>query len=174
MSAYGDEKDLFPHVVLHSPAARGAVPLARIHSECMTGDMFHSTRCECGEQLDRSLEEIGKKGGVLIYLRQEGRGIGLVEKLKAYNLQDEGLNTIEANEALGHQSDSRSYEVAASILKDLKIPVIRLMTNNPLKVKALEAFGIEVKERVPLVIEARPENAGYLEVKRAVMGHYLG
>ncbi|MBV42386.1 MAG: GTP cyclohydrolase II [Crocinitomicaceae bacterium] len=174
MSAYGDEKDLFPHVVLHAPVARGVVPLARIHSECMTGDMFHSTRCECGEQLDRSLEEIGKKGGVLIYLRQEGRGIGLVEKLKAYNLQDEGLNTIEANEALGHQSDSRSYEVAARILKDLKIPVIRLMTNNPLKVKALEAFGIEVKERVPLVIEARPENAGYLEVKRAAMGHYLG
>ena len=91
-----------------------------------------------------------------------------------YNLQDEGLNTIEANEALGHQSDSRSYEVAARILKDLEIPVIRLMTNNPLKVEALEALGITVKERIPLVIEARPENAGYLEVKRAVMGHYLG
>lgn len=174
MTAYGEEEDLFPHVVLQNSAAGDSIPLVRIHSECMTGDLFHSTRCECGEQLDRSLEQIAQSGGALIYLRQEGRGIGLVEKLKAYNLQDKGMNTIEANEALGHQSDARSYEVAAQILKDMAMPVIRLMTNNPLKVEALTALGIEVKERVPLVIEARPDNAAYLEVKRAVMGHYLG
>ena len=174
MSAYGNEPDLFPHVVLQAPSIDGAVPLVRIHSECMTGDLFHSSRCDCGEQLDQSLEQIGKEGGVLIYLRQEGRGIGLVEKLKAYNLQDDGMDTITANEALGHQSDERSYEAAALILADLDIPAVRLMTNNPLKVESLKSLGIEVSHRVPLVIAAQPENAGYLEVKRAVMGHYLG
>ncbi len=174
MSAYGEENDLFPHVVLHSTKDESAVPLVRIHSECMTGDLFRSTRCDCGEQLDQSLEQIGEEGGLLIYLRQEGRGIGLIEKLKAYNLQDEGLDTIKANEALGHQADARSYEVAVTILNDLGIKSIRLITNNPLKVKSLKALGIDVKHRIPVVIKAQAENADYLEVKRAVMGHWLG
>ncbi len=173
MSAYGEDQDLFPHVALHATSATDKTPLVRIHSECMTGDLFHSSRCDCGEQLDRSLEQIGKEGGVLIYLRQEGRGIGLVEKLKAYNLQDDGLDTIKANEALGHEADARSYEVAALILRDLNVSSIRLMTNNPLKVESLIELGIEVQNRVPLVIEAQPENADYLEVKRAMMGHFL-
>ena len=177
IEAFGHEGDRFPHVVLHrglDDKKTGEPVNVRVHSECMTGDVFASSRCDCGEQLDQSLEQIGKEGGVLIYLRQEGRGIGLVEKLKAYNLQDGGMDTIKANEALGHQSDARSYEAAALILADLDIATVRLMTNNPLKVESLKTLGIEVSQRVPLVIAAQPENAGYLEVKRAVMGHYLG
>ena len=139
----------------------------------MTGDVFGSKRCDCGEQLDLSIDRIGKEGGCLIYLRQEGRGIGLVEKLKAYNLQDQGMDTIEANEALGHDADARSFDVAAEILRRLDILEVRLMTNNPQKVKELENNGIVVEGREPVVIAPVKENEAYLAVKKAAMGHWL-
>jgi GTP cyclohydrolase II len=143
----------------------------RIHSECMTGDVFHSHRCDCGEQLDFAMQTAAEQGGVVIYLRQEGRGIGLINKLKAYNLQDKGWNTLEANIKLGFGADERQYDDAATILHDLGIQKIRLMTNNPLKINALEKMGFTVIERVPVVIEPKAENAFYLETKRRKMGH---
>ena len=174
MIAFGEVGDLHPHIALVSSSADGAaVPLVRVHSECMTGDVFGSTRCDCGQQLDLSLDQIGAEGGCLIYLRQEGRGIGLVEKLKAYNLQDEGMDTIEANEALGHQADARSFDVAAEILRTLGMLEVRLLTNNPQKVKELEENGIRVEKREPVVIAPVKENEAYLAVKKAVMGHWL-
>ena len=175
MMAFGEEGELHPHLVLVSnnpQGGQGAV-LVRIHSECMTGDVFGSQRCDCGDQLNRALARIGNEGGCLIYLRQEGRGIGLVEKMKAYNLQDEGLDTIAANEALGHESDSRVYDAANQILRELGFERIRLLTNNPSKVEALKSLGIEVVERVPLVVDAIPENEGYLAIKKTLMGHWL-
>ena len=174
MIAFGEVGDLHPHIALVSSSADGAaVPLVRVHSECMTGDVFGSTRCDCGQQLDLSLDQIGAEGGCLIYLRQEGRGIGLVEKLKAYNLQDEGMDTIEANEALGHQADARSFDVAAEILRTLGMLEVRLLTNNPQKVKELEENGIRVEKREPVVVAPVKENEAYLAVKKAVMGHWL-
>ncbi|MDG2208473.1 MAG: GTP cyclohydrolase II [Flavobacteriales bacterium] len=171
--AFGSEGDRFPHVVLNTEWASNDVPIVRIHSECMTGDLFHSSRCDCGQQLDGALTAIAKEGGVLIYLRQEGRGIGLVEKLRAYNLQDEGLDTMQANEALGHPVDARDYAAAIAILLDMGLPSVRLLTNNPEKVQALETGGIHVTERVPLNFEAGPENTSYLRVKKALMGHWI-
>lgn len=172
--AFGEDGERYPHLALVAPIADAAnTPLVRVHSECMTGDVFGSTRCDCGEQLDSSLEQIGKEGGCLVYLRQEGRGIGLVEKLKAYNLQDEGMDTIEANEALGHEADARSFDVAAAILQELGFASVRLLTNNPQKVEELEANGIQVVKREPLVIAPVEENAAYLAVKKAAMGHWL-
>ena len=174
MIAFGEEGDLHPHIALVASSADGAaVPLVRVHSECMTGDLFGSTRCDCGQQLDLSLDQIGAEGGCLIYLRQEGRGIGLVEKMKAYNLQDEGMDTIEANEALGHQADARSFDVAAEILRTLGMLEVRLLTNNPKKVKELEENGIRVEKREPVVIAPVKENEAYLAVKKAAMGHWL-
>jgi GTP cyclohydrolase II len=174
MIAFGEEGDLHPHIALVASLADGAaVPLVRVHSECMTGDVFGSTRCDCGQQLDLSLDKIGAEGGCLIYLRQEGRGIGLVEKMKAYNLQDEGMDTIEANEALGHQADARSFDVAAEILRTLGMLEVRLLTNNPKKVKELEENGIRVEKREPVVIAPVKENEAYLAVKKAAMGHWL-
>lgn len=174
MIAFGEEGDLHPHIALVASSADGAaVPLVRVHSECMTGDVFGSTRCDCGQQLDLSLDHIGAEGGCLIYLRQEGRGIGLVEKMKAYNLQDEGMDTIEANEALGHQADARSFDVAAEILRTLGMLEVRLLTNNPQKVKELEENGIRVEKREPVVIAPVKENEAYLAVKKAAMGHWL-
>lgn len=174
MFAFGEVGDLHPHIALVSLSADGAaVPLVRVHSECMTGDVFGSTRCDCGQQLDLSLDQIGAEGGCLVYLRQEGRGIGLVEKLKAYNLQDEGMDTIEANEALGHQADARSFDVAAEILRTLGMLEVRLLTNNPQKVKELEENGIRVEKREPVVIAPVKENEAYLAVKKAAMGHWL-
>ena len=174
MMAFGEEKEMYPHVLLRSKMLEeGGAPLVRVHSECMTGDVFGSTRCDCGAQLDQALARIAMEGGFLIYLRQEGRGIGLVEKLKAYNLQDEGMDTIQANEALGHPSDGRSFAVAAEILNSLNVKTIRLLTNNPEKVRELEANGIEVQARERLVIEPIEENARYLAVKKALMGHWL-
>ena len=145
----------------------------RIHSECMTGDVFHSHRCDCGEQLDYAMRKAAEQGGVVIYLRQEGRGIGLINKLKAYRLQDKGLNTAEANLHLGFDADARTYEDAISILKDLGITKIHLLTNNPLKMDALEESGIEIISRQPIIIEAKAENEFYLETKRDLMGHLL-
>lgn len=137
----------------------------------MTGDIFASKKCDCGEQLSLSLQKIAEENGVLLYLRQEGRGIGLINKLRAYQLQERGMDTIEANLHLGFQEDERQYNNTIEILNDLKIKDIRLITNNPLKINALEKFGFNVTERVPIVIEPQSENSKYLEVKRLLMGH---
>ena len=148
--------------------------LARIHSECFTGDVLGSRRCDCGEQLDRSMKMISETGvGVIVYLRQEGRGIGLLEKLRAYNLQDEGLDTVDANIELGHEADSRDYSLAALILRDLEVRSVDLITNNPGKIHALEDLGIPVTKRVSLDIAANPDNVSYLQTKAQRMNHLL-
>ncbi len=148
--------------------------LARIHSECFTGDVLGSLRCDCGEQLDRALALIASEGmGVVVYLRQEGRGIGLEQKLLAYNLQDQGYDTVDANLMLGHGADERSYSLAASILDDLGVQSVRLLTNNPEKITALQAEGINVAARVPLIIATNAENQGYMITKAKRMDHLL-
>jgi GTP cyclohydrolase II len=153
----------------------GAAVLVRIHSECFTGEVLGSLRCDCRAQLDLALEKIAQEGaGVVVYLRgQEGRGIGLINKLKAYSLQDSGLDTIEANDQLGLPNDSRSYSPAVEILKELGITRIRLMTNNPEKLAAVVAGGLIAEERVSLQSKPTPHNEGYLRVKRDSMGHLL-
>ncbi|CAM4384123.1 MAG: Riboflavin biosynthesis protein RibBA [Legionellaceae bacterium] len=148
-------------------------PLVRIHSECFTGDILGSARCDCGWQLETALEKMSKEGGILIYLRQEGRGIGLINKLKAYQLQDEGLDTVEANIRLGFNPDQRDFTVAAHILRFLGIPSVRLLTNNPQKEKALNDLNIHVIERLSLEINANPYNYRYLRSKRDKLGHLL-
>ena len=148
--------------------------LVRMHSECLTGDVFGSLRCDCGEQLDRSLELIAKEGqGVLVYLRQEGRGIGLQQKIHAYNLQDAGHDTVDANLLLGHQADERDYTVAVRILEELGIKSVRLITNNPVKISALEEAGIKVSDRVELDNFENSENSRYLTTKVQRMNHLL-
>jgi 3,4-dihydroxy 2-butanone 4-phosphate synthase/GTP cyclohydrolase II len=148
--------------------------LVRVHSSCMTGDIFGSKRCDCGEQLHQALLQVEEEGrGVVLYMNQEGRGIGLVNKLKAYKLQEEGLDTVEANEALGFEPDARDYGVGAQILRNLGISKMRLMTNNPVKRVGLKSFGLEMTERVPLEVGAYPENVKYLKTKRDKMGHDL-
>ncbi|MEM9820981.1 MAG: GTP cyclohydrolase II [Bacteroidota bacterium] len=173
MVAYStDINEPMPHLAMVHEDFNPEVPtLVRIHSECLTGDLFTSKRCDCGEQLDEAMRQAARHGGVVVYLRQEGRGIGLINKLKAYNLQDEGLNTIDANTHLGLEIDSRQYESAITILKDLKIKSINLLTNNPLKIKAIEDSDIEVKKRIALVIPPKAENLGYLKTKEELMGH---
>jgi len=151
-----------------------AAPLLRIHSECLTGDVFGSLRCDCGPQLDAALRAVAAEGqGVVLYLRQEGRGIGLLNKLRAYALQDGGLDTVAANEHLGFPADARDFGVAAKILAQLGVTRVRLMTNNPAKLESLQRSGIEIVERVPLVVGRNPNNASYLEVKRERLGHLL-
>lgn len=148
--------------------------LLRIHSECLIGDIFGSKRCDCGEQLERSLKEIQSRGrGALLYLRQEGRGIGLANKLKAYELQEQGMDTVEANLKLGFQADERHYGVAAAILRKKGVTKVNLLTNNPDKIKQLETLGIKVEERVTIQIPAHPENRSYLKVKKEKMHHLL-
>ncbi len=148
--------------------------LVRVHSSCMTGDIFGSKRCDCGEQLHQALLQVEEEGrGIVLYMNQEGRGIGLVNKLKAYKLQEEGLDTVEANEALGFEPDARDYGVGAQILRNLGISKMRLMTNNPVKRVGLKSFGLEMTERVPLEVGAYPENVKYLKTKRDKMGHDL-
>ena len=147
--------------------------LVRVHSECVTGEVFHSLRCDCQQQLDKALKLIAKENGVLLYLRQEGRGIGLVNKIKAYALQDKGMDTVEANEKLGFKADARDYTVGTQILADLGIKRIRLITNNPKKIEGLEKYGIKIVERVPLIIKSNTTNQKYLEAKRKKLGHYL-
>lgn len=148
--------------------------LVRVHSSCMTGDIFGSKRCDCGEQLHQALLQVEKEGqGVVLYMNQEGRGIGLVNKLKAYKLQEKGLDTVEANEALGFEPDARDYGVGAQILRSLNISKMRLMTNNPVKRVGLKSFGLEMVERVPIEVGAYPENVKYLKTKRDKMGHDL-
>jgi len=148
--------------------------LVRIHSECFTGDVLGSQRCDCAEQLHRSMALIAKEGrGVIVYLRQEGRGIGLLKKLKAYNLQDQGYDTVDANLMLGHKADERDYSLAVSILDDLQVRSVRLLTNNPLKINALQVEGIRVTARVALEGAVNPENARYLMTKAERMDHML-
>lgn len=148
--------------------------LVRVHSECFTGDVMGSLRCDCGEQLDQSMARVAEAGaGVVLYMRQEGRGIGLLEKMRAYNLQDQGYDTVDANLMLGHGADERDYSLAALILHDLEVASVRLMTNNPAKIRALEAAGITVAERVALEVTANTDNAGYLSTKAERMDHIL-
>ncbi|MCK4326157.1 bifunctional 3,4-dihydroxy-2-butanone-4-phosphate synthase/GTP cyclohydrolase II [bacterium] len=148
--------------------------LVRVHSQCLTGDVFHSRRCDCGEQLVQALRKISEEGrGVFLYMHQEGRGIGLVNKLRAYALQDEGLDTVEANRRLGFEPDLRDYGIGAQILVDLGLSTIRLLTNNPRKIVALEGYGLQVKERVPIEVSVHELNREYLKVKRKKLGHLL-
>lgn len=177
MIAYADQAtERMPHVAFVAEGFDSdisPVPV-RIHSECMTGDVFGSRRCDCGEQLEASLRIAAEQGGVVIYLRQEGRGIGLINKLKAYNLQDLGLNTAEANTHLGFDVDARQYDCAVFILQDLGIQEIELITNNPDKVEALRRSPIKVSRRIPLVIPLTDDNRDYLHTKQDLMGHFLG
>ncbi|MFA5679498.1 MAG: GTP cyclohydrolase II [Pseudomonas sp.] len=152
--------------------ADGDPVLLRIHSECLTGDALHSLRCDCGAQLEAAMRRVASEGrGVILYLRQEGRGIGLLNKIKAYKLQDAGADTVEANEQLGFGADIRDYSICRSMLNHLQINKIRLMTNNPRKMAALEAMGFAVTERVPLQSESNPHNAKYLATKAGKLGH---
>lgn len=175
ISAHTDDKgDYTPHLVLKHPELDIDQPvLVRIHSECITGEVFHSQKCDCGPQLHQSLKAISQSKGVLIYLRQEGRGIGIINKLRAYKHQEEGLDTVQANEALGLRSDYRKYDVAAEILKSMGISSVKLLTNNPEKISSLNQHGIEVIERLPLIIEPNDNSASYLKTKAKVMGHML-
>jgi 3,4-dihydroxy 2-butanone 4-phosphate synthase/GTP cyclohydrolase II len=173
--AYSNVVDQKEHVALVKGKIDGTVPtLVRVHSECLTGDVFHSHRCDCGPQLNAALKQIDEAGsGVLLYMRQEGRGIGLINKLKAYVLQEQGLDTVDANIKLGFAPDLRDYGIGAQILKDLGITQLRLLTNNPRKIKGLEGYGLEVKERVPLQMEENESNSNYLHTKQEKLGHLL-
>jgi GTP cyclohydrolase II len=153
---------------------RSAPPLVRIHSQCLTGDVFHSLRCDCRQQLELALGKIAKAGaGILLYEQQEGRGIGLMAKLRAYELQDSGRDTVQANEELGFKADHREFELPGEILRQLGVSAVRLITNNPEKVAAVENAGIRVVERVSAEVEPEPTFAKYLEIKREKMGHLL-
>lgn len=173
--AYTNDVDDKEHLALVKGTISGDEPvLVRVHSECLTGDVFHSLRCDCGPQFAAALRQIEQEGtGVLLYMRQEGRGIGLINKLKAYELQEQGLDTVDANLQLGFPADLRDYGIGAQILKDLGVSKIRLLTNNPRKIKGLEGHGLEVVERVPIQMEAGKDNSRYLQTKRAKLGHML-
>jgi GTP cyclohydrolase II len=151
-----------------------APPIVRIHSQCLTGDVFHSLRCDCRQQLELALATIAAAGaGILLYEQQEGRGIGLMNKLRAYELQDQGLDTIQANLELGYEADCRHFELPAAILKAMNVPAVRLITNNPEKVEALEQAGIQVVERISAEVPTQPTNERYLKTKREKMGHLV-
>ena len=175
ITAYGSAVDPGEHIALTIGEWQQEEPvLVRIHSECLTGDVFGSLRCDCGEQIEMSLKALSEAGaGVFLYMRQEGRGIGLHNKIKAYSLQDNGLNTIEANRTLGFDPDLRHYGIGAQILLDLGVRKLRLLTNNPRKVVGLSGFNLEIVERVPIEVPANEENRSYLRTKRAEMGHIL-
>lgn len=174
ITAYEEMATKAVHIVLHKGPIDPDVPvLVRVHSECFTGDILGSARCDCGDQLDVAMQEVAKSNGIILYLRQEGRGIGLVNKLKAYELQDQGLDTVEANVHLGFAPDLRNYGIGAQILADMGVKKIRLMTNNPRKIVGLEGYGLQVVERIPLEISPRKENAKYLSTKKEKMGHLL-
>ncbi len=164
---------------VHSALVMGNIdntktPLVRVHSECFTGDVLGSLRCDCGKQLKKAMQMINEeKAGIILYMNQEGRGIGLVDKIRAYHLQDGGLDTVEANEALGHKPDLRDYGIGAQILSDLGVSNIRLLTNNPRKIVGLEGYGLKVLERVPLEVEPNPVNYRYLKAKKDKLGHTL-
>lgn len=173
--AYTNEVDHLEHVALVKGEITPEYPvLVRVHSQCLTGDVFHSLRCDCGDQLAGAFKAIEQEGrGILLYMMQEGRGIGLVNKLKAYELQEQGCDTVEANEALGFPADLRDYGIGAQILADLGVRKMRLMTNNPKKMVGLEGYGLSVVERVPVEISSCPENLKYLRTKCAKMGHIM-
>ncbi len=175
LSLYTSDQDEKEHLAVVMGQVEGKDDiLVRVHSECFTGDVLGSLRCDCGDQLNRAVQRIAYSGeGVVIYLRQEGRGIGLLDKLRAYNLQDQGYDTVDANLALGHEADERDYSIAAGILTDLGIRSIQLMTNNPLKIEALISAGIPVRRRIPLEAEVTLENADYLFTKAKRMQHML-
>lgn len=173
--AFEDVETGKEHVALTmGDLANGQPALARLHSECLTGDGFGSLRCDCGPQLEAAMSQVAKAGhGVILYLRQEGRGIGLVNKIRAYALQDAGADTVEANEQLGFGADLREYAMCGDMLRHLGVTQVRLMTNNPKKVAAVEANGVEVVERVPLISGLNPHNEGYMQTKTDKMGHLL-
>jgi 3,4-dihydroxy 2-butanone 4-phosphate synthase/GTP cyclohydrolase II len=173
---YEDVVEPYAHIALVKGEVRGRERvLVRVHSQCLTGDVLHSLRCDCGQQLARAMKMIQRAGrGVVLYMRQEGRGIGLANKLRAYQLQDEGLDTVEANVALGFAPDLRDYGIGAQILADLGLSKIRLLTNNPRKVVGLRGFGLEIAERVPIVCRPNRRNVRYLVTKRDRLGHLLG
>jgi len=147
------------------------VPIVRVHSECLTGDALGSCKCDCGEQLEYALNMVQKYGGLVIYLRQEGRNIGLLNKVNAYSLQDKGLDTVAANHQLGFSADERTYEMVEKVLAYFKITKIRLLTNNPKKIESLK--GVEIVERLPIIVKANPYNEAYLQTKKSKMGHLL-
>ncbi len=164
--------DWMPHLALiHEKTDLEGAVLTRIHSECITGDLFGSRRCDCGEQLYAAMDMIAREGGIVIYLRQEGRGIGIINKLKAYNLQDLGLSTVDANIHLGLEVDARDYHIAIDMLKMLDIHKVRLLTNNPDKIEAFDHSGIALIDRVPLIMAPHAENLGYLKTKQEELGH---
>lgn len=173
MIGYENRMDREEHVALVTETLE-EVPLVRIHSECLTGDVFGSFRCDCGPQLEAAMARVEQESGIVLYMRQEGRGIGLLNKLKAYALQENGLDTVEANEALGLHPDLRDYRVSAAMLRDLGVTCVRLMTNNPEKVDALESCGITVVERVPLHVGAHEANESYRLTKQLKMNHIGG
>ncbi|WP_299771316.1 GTP cyclohydrolase II [uncultured Pseudoteredinibacter sp.] len=175
MHGFEDTANDKEHVVLSMGDIEGDEPvLARIHSECLTGDGLFSLRCDCGAQLQAAMHRVAQEGrGVIFYLRQEGRGIGLLNKIKAYNLQDKGADTVEANEALGFGADMRDYSILREMLDHLNIHALKLMTNNPRKVKALNELGVNVVERIPHETGRNPHNAKYLETKKGKLGHLL-
>ncbi len=176
MHGFLEEESGKEHVVLTmGDVADGKPVLGRLHSECLTGDALFSLRCDCGFQLEAALAAIAAEGrGALFYLRQEGRGIGLMNKIRAYNLQDGGADTVEANEQLGFGADQRDYAICQPMLKHLGITSLKLLTNNPRKVKALEGFGIEIAQRLPLQFGLNPHNSKYLATKAGKLGHMLG
>lgn len=172
---YRCDHDQKEHLALILGEVRGEEHvLVRVHSECFTGDVLGSRRCDCGEQLQHAMHSIAQAGaGVVVYLRQEGRGIGLLDKLRAYNLQDQGFDTVEANLALGHQPDERDYNVAAGILRDLGVRSIQLLTNNPEKITRLEELGVVISKRIPVESTVHSDNAQYLFTKAMRMNHLL-
>lgn len=175
MHGFIDQATGKEHVALSlGDVGDGQPVLARVHSECLTGDALFSQRCDCGAQLETALQRIAQEGrGILFYLRQEGRGIGLLNKIRAYHLQDDGADTVEANEKLGFPADMRRYDLCLPMIAHLKINGLRLMTNNPKKIAALKGFGIDVVERIPLIVNKNPHNIGYLGTKAKKLGHMI-
>lgn len=173
--AYSEEEtDWMPHIALIAEGTDYSKPVnVRFHSECMTGEIFHSKKCECGQQLDYAMDYVSKNGGIIVYLRQEGRNIGIINKLKAYALQEKGLDTVQANLQLGLPADDRDFSVAIEILRHLGISVVNLLTNNPDKMRYVEESGIKLNSRIPLQIDATDESRDYLKVKKTYFGHLL-